>query len=117
MISIKGTTITMNRSDSVFITVTVRDAQGGIYDLQENDTLYFSAKRKSTDPDYAISPKPLVGNVLEITTEDTEQLAFGTYIYDVRLVTTRQDGTKYSTTIIKPSSLIIEESITSVGDY
>lgn len=117
MISIKGTTITMNRSDSVFITVTVRDAQGNIYDLQENDELLFSAKRKATDTSYAISPKPLVGNVLEITTEDTENLAFGTYTYDVRLVTTRADGTKYSTTIIKPSPLIIEESITSVGDY
>ena len=112
MMSIKGTNITMNRSDSVFITVTVRDSQGNVYDLQEGDVLYFSAKKKSTDKNYAIAPKALVGNSLEITTADTEYLDFGTYVYDVRLVT-RQG---YSSTIIKPSSLVIEESITGVGD-
>lgn len=123
MISIKGTNITMNRSDSVFITVTVRDSQGRIYDLQEFDELIFSAKKKSTDENYAIAPKPLIRKkaedgdyhvgVLEISTADTEHLAFGTYLYDVRLKTVQG----YSSTIIKPSNLVIEESITGAGDY
>lgn len=113
MVSIKGTNITMNRSDSVFITVNVRTSQGEIYDLQEGDALYFSAKKKATDESYAIAPKKLAGNILEITTGDTENLSFGTYTYDVRLVTAKG----YSSTVIKPSPLTIEESITSVGDY
>ena len=112
MVKITGSTITMNRSDSVFITVTVRTAQGEVYELQEGDKLTFSAKKKATDSDYAIAPKLLNGNVLEITSLDTEHLAFGTYIYDVVLTT--KSG--YTTTIVEPSNLVIKESITSAGD-
>lgn len=112
MITIRGNNITMNRSDSVFITVTIRDIQGKDYELQDGDKLYFAAKKKSTDANYAIAPKELVGNVLEITTADTEHLEFGTYFYDVKLVT----STGHTATVISPSSLIIAESITSAGD-
>lgn len=112
MVKVTGTTITMNRSDSVFITVTVRTNQGEIYELQEGDKLFFAAKKKATDTDYAIAPKELQGNVLELTSLDTEQLSFGNYMYDIRLTT--KNG--YTTTVIKPSILTIEESITGIGD-
>ena len=112
MLTVKGTNITMNRSDSVYITVTVRQAGGEEYQMQEGDKLYFAAKKKATDKDYAIAPKALEGNVLELTPLDTEQLDFGTYVYDVRLVTAKG----FTSTIIKPSNLVIEESITGVGD-
>lgn len=112
MLTVKGSNITMNRSDSVYITVTVRQSGGEEYVLQEGDKLYFAAKKKATDKQYAIAPKELQGNVLELTPLDTEQLDFGTYVYDIRLVTAKG----FTSTIIKPSSLVIEESITGVGD-
>jgi hypothetical protein len=102
----------MNRSDSVYITVTVRQADGQAYDLQEGDKLYFAAKKKATDKNYAIAPKELNGNVLELTPLDTEQLDFGAYVYDIRLITAKG----FTSTIIKPSVLTIEESITGIGD-
>lgn len=116
MLTVRGTNITMNRCDSVYITVTVRKNDGTEMELGEGDTLYFAAKRKATDKDYAIAPKPLLNEnghgVLELCPEDTEQLEFGTYIYDVQLVTA--GGTV--STVIKPSQLVIEESITGIGD-
>lgn len=112
MLTVKGSNITMNRGDDVYITVTVRQAGGQEYVLQEGDTLYFAAKKKATDKDYAIAPKALIGNTLELSPLDTEQLDFGTYVYDIRLVTAKG----FSSTIIKPSSLVIEESITGIGD-
>lgn len=112
MITIRGNNITMNRSDSVFITVTVRDAQGKNYELQEGDTLYFAVKRKSTDVNYAIAPMKLNGNVLELKSSDTAHLEFGTYIYDIKLVT----KAGYQSTVVQASQFIIVESITSIGD-
>lgn len=121
MLTIKGTTITMNRADSVYITLTVRDSQGAPYQIRDGDTFYFAAKKKATDTDYAIAPKPLAIDtdengvttaVLELVPEDTEQLAFGPYLYDIRMTTKR--GT--SSIIIKPSTLNIEETITGIGD-
>ena len=112
MLTVKQTNIIMNRCDSVYITVTVRQSNGEPYELQEGDKLYFAAKKKATDTNYAIAPKLLNGTVLELTPEDTESLDFGSYLYDVRLVTAKG----YTTTIIKPSTLTIEESITGSGD-
>ena len=40
MLTVKGSNITMNRSDSVYITVTVRQSGGEEYKLQEGDKLY-----------------------------------------------------------------------------
>ncbi len=112
MVTIRGNNITMNRSDSVFITVTIRDQQGNPYELRDGDVLYFAAKKKATDLDYAIAPKKLIGDVLEITTADTEFLDFGTYSYDVKLV----DSKGYISTVISPSNLILTDSMTSIGD-
>lgn len=112
MLTVKGSTITLNRCDSVVINVTVRQADGQEYEMREGDVLYFAAKKKATDTSYAIAPKALKGTVLELNSEDTEQLDFGTYLYDVRLIT----ANGFTTTIIKPSNLIVEESITGIGD-
>lgn len=112
VLTIKGSTITMNRSDSAYITITVRQTGGEEYTLQEGDKLYFAAKKKATDSNYAIAPKELMGNVLELTPLDTEQLDFGDYLYDIRLVT----GKGFTSTVIKPSVLTIEPSITGIGD-
>lgn len=112
MLKISGTKITINRGDTAFLTITVRDREGNPYELQENDSLWFAVKRKETDTDYAIAPKKLNGNVLEIMREDTIELEFGTYLYDIQLV----NGKGYTSTVIQPSEFNIAVTITAAGD-
>jgi hypothetical protein len=112
MLSIKKTAISINRGDTAFITVTVRDANQQEYTLQEGDQLWFAVKKKATDTDYAIAPKKLQGNVLTIDHSDTIQLDFGTYVYDIQLINSKG----YISTIIQPSDFNILQSVTSAGD-
>lgn len=112
MLKVSGTKITINRGDTAFLTVNVRDKEGQPYELQENDSLWFAVKRKITDEDYAIAPKKLSGNVIEILREDTIYLDFATYVYDVQLV----NGKGYTSTIIQPSDFIVAPSVTAAGD-
>ena len=112
MLKISGTKITINRGDTAFLTITVRDREGNPYELQENDSLYFAVKRKVTDTDYAIAPKKLNGNVIELMRDDTINLDFATYVYDVQLV----NGKGYTSTIVQPSEFIVAPSVTAAGD-
>lgn len=112
MLKIKGTTISFNRGDDVFIQINVYDSDGQPYNLREGDALYFSAKAKDTDKNYAIPPKKLEYDVIHLAPADTYDLAFGEYVYDVQLITA--EGRE--TTVIVPSVLNILPAITAHGD-
>lgn len=104
--------ISMSRGDTISLDINITDADGNDYVLQEGEELFFSAKEKVTDKNYAISPKKLDGTTLHLSSSDTYELDFGTYLYDIQL--RKADGR--SNTIIKPTKLIIEEVITAFGD-
>lgn len=114
--------ITMSRGDSVYVTINLYDAEGQPYVLKDTDKLFFSAKAKTTDKNYAIPPKELGGEdrkTICLEPEDTYDLPFGTYFYDVQLVSygsTGEGGSPRCNTIIKPSKLVIEEVVTAYGD-
>lgn len=113
MLKVKNNgTINMSRGDTVYLNVEILDAEGNPYVLKEGDKLFFSAKKKATDQDYAIPPKLLNGTLLELISSDTYDLKFGDYLYDIQLITA--EGR--SNTIIKPSPLIIDDTITAYGD-
>ena len=112
MLTIRGKRITFNRGDDIYIQMTVYDVDGQPYVLKEGDKLYFSAKTKATDKNYAIPPKEFEYDVLHLAPEDTYDLAFGTYIYDVQLITA---GGR-TTTILKESEMIVEAAITAYGN-
>lgn len=117
MLKVRGNVVTFNRGDDICLKIDVYDSEGQLYKLQEGDTLYFSAKAKAKDVNYAIPPKKLEMNdnkeaIIHLEPKDTYDLNFGTYYYDVQLITA---GGRAST-IIKPTQLIIEESITAFGD-
>lgn len=112
MLKIKGTDITFNRGDSIYLNITVYDENGAEYELQEGDALYYSVKAKLKDKNYAIPPKKLEKTLLSILPEDTYDLDFGEYVYDVQLIT----ANGRSSTIIKPSAFIIEPTVTAYGD-
>lgn len=104
--------ISMSRGDTISLDVNITDSEGNDYELKEGEELYFSAKAKPTDKNYAIPPKKLDGKTLHLSSADTYDIEFGTYLYDIQL--RKADGR--SNTIIKPTQLIIEEVITAFGD-
>ena len=112
MLKISGTKITINRGDTAFLTINVRDREGNVYELQDGDSLWFSVKQKATDENYAIAPKKLNKNVLEIMREDTINLDFGSYIYDIQLV----NNQGFTSTIIQPSEFNVAVTVTAAGD-
>lgn len=112
MLKMRGNKITMSRGDFVCFAVDLRDVEGEEITLREGDALYFSAKKKETDVNYAIPPKKLDGNVLTLYSEDTYDLKFDTYLYDIQLVT--KEGR--TSTVVKPTPLVIEETVTAYGD-
>lgn len=75
--------IRMVRGDTVEFNVTASYKEDGSpYTLQEGDEIIFTLKKKSTDT------VPLIqktGPDVIITPDDTSELSFGSYVYDVQL--------------------------------
>lgn len=117
MLKVRRNVISFNRGDDISLQVDVYDSEGQLYELRDGDVLYFSMKAKAKDTNYAIPPKKLEidsnGNhIIHIEPKDTWDLSFGDYLYDVQLITA---GGRTST-IIAPTKLTIEETITAYGD-
>lgn len=121
MLKVIGKKIFITRGDTAYITVNVYAPDGSEYILQEGDKLWFAVKRKTTDKDYLIPPKeltvgihPTTGKqeaVLAIMPEDTKNLDFGSFVYDISLVNAEKN---FVNTIIEPSSFTITEEVCSV---
>lgn len=104
--------IRLTRGDTAYVTINITcvSSDGEVeYELQPNDKLTLSVKRKVKDTEYVFS-KDLVGaNIFHIKPEDTNGVKFGSYIYDVQLTTT--DGDIY--TIIEPTTFEIKTEVTT----
>lgn len=90
--------IYLTRGDTLPIKIQITDKDNNPYILQEGDILYFTVK-KSINTSEIIIQKQLNTNTFNINHDDTANLAYGKYLYDVQL--TLADGTVW--TIIKPS--------------
>ena len=101
--------ITMIRGDTVELDIIVNeiDAQGNIteYTPQEGDVLTFTVKKTTKTADVLIQKN---GVHIVILPEDTQNLDYKTYKYDVQL--TMADGTV--DTIIPPCDFIVEAEVT-----
>lgn len=92
MVKVEGTTITMTRGDTARISVFITDAEGEPYDPGEQDVVRFAMKK-----DYKDEQPLLLINIpvdtmeLVINPEDTKNLSFSSYVYDIEL--TKEDGT------------------------
>ena len=104
---IKGTNISMTRGDSEVIKVTVKDALGNIIPLATGDTIHFTVRENVMNPTKIIEKiitefddgKALIN----INPQDTGNLEFTSYVYDIQL--TREDGRVK--TIITPADFTI----------
>lgn len=89
-------TITITSGDSGIVNVNIVDSDGNKYEPGPNDTLTFTVKADPNDEDYIIQK---LGLPFELVSEDTIELAEGTYYYDVQL----EDGDRRIYTIVVPT--------------
>lgn len=92
MFKIEGTYITLTRGDTLECKVNIYDADGNEYTPSGNDVVRFALKKTAYDRQpaiYKVIPNDTM--VLTIEPEDTQDLDFGTYVYDIQI--TLADGT------------------------
>lgn len=95
--SVDGTKITMTRGDTVRIQVAI-DIDGEEYTPAEGDAVRFAAKKAWTDEEPCILIDiPTDTLVLTINPEDTKQLEFGAYNYDLQITFANGDVATFVT--------------------
>lgn len=116
---INGTDIFMTRGDSEKFEVSLYDKELDIQrDLLPGDKVFFTVKTSTQTKDFKIqkiienfdgngNPDHVGKAIVVINPEDTKDLKYHTYVYDVQII---KDG--YITTVIKPSKFVVEEEVT-----
>lgn len=91
MLKVKRNKIFMTRGDTVSLKIDVVDLNGDPYYLQDGDDAIFRVKRSACDKNMLIEKELEVDDegilYLLIEPEDTENLKFGIYTYEVEIIT------------------------------
>ena len=91
--SIKGDQITMTRGDSLLVTLSITDGDDAYYPMPGDVIRFAMSKKYKSKAGYELllnKPIPTDTLILELLPEDTAELQYGTYNYDIQL--TRYDG-------------------------
>lgn len=107
MLKCEGNTIHLTRGDSAVLLLKIRKNDDTEYELQAGDSVLFTVKNSVYDTAVIIQKK-LIDGVIKLNPDDTKNLQYGTYYYDVEL--TQSDG--FVATVIGPQKLIIEPEVT-----
>ena len=107
MLTCDGNTIHLTRGDSAVLLLTIRKDDESEYELQAGDSVLFTVKNSVYDTAIIVQKK-LADGVIKLNPDDTKNLQYGTYYYDVEL--TQSDG--FVATVIGPQKLIIEPEVT-----
>jgi glyoxylate utilization-related uncharacterized protein len=109
---IQGTNISMTRGDSEAIKVIVKDTLGNIIPLITGDTIYFTVRENILNTtkfiEKIITEFDDGKALININPQDTNNLRFTTYVYDIQL--NKENGTVK--TIISPSRFTITGEVT-----
>lgn len=109
MLYIDDKIIKLTRGDTARLTVPIINlANNGEYTMESGDILYFTVKKTAKDSDFLFQKSVTGSNSIHIRPEDTADLSFGKYKYDVQLTTAT--GDVY--TVIEPSTFEVMEEIT-----
>lgn len=109
MLYIDDKTIKLTRGDTARLIVPITNlANNGEYTMESGDILYFTVKKTAKDSDFLFQKSVTGSNSIHIKPEDTADLSFGKYKYDVQLTTAT--GDVY--TVIEPSTFEVMEEIT-----
>ena len=107
MLYIEGNTIRLTRGDTAYLEFPLK-TEVGEYVMVSNDTLTLSVKKNTKDTEY-IFQKVITGtNTFHIEPNDTTDLSFGKYTYDVQINTA--DGDVF--TVIPPSTFEVLNEVT-----
>ena len=106
--SVKGTNITMTRGDTFSADICIYQPNGKPYNLVEGDVVQFAMKKSAKDTDILILKDiPIKTMKLVLDPDDTKELDFGTYVYDIQL----QKITGEVYTFITKSYLTLTEEV------
>lgn len=107
MFTVQNNNIALIRGDNGAFGISITDADGNAVTLSDGDVLTFTVRRTPRSPTIVLQ-KTITGGTLYINPTDTQDLTFGSYVYDVELC--RADG--YTDTIIPPHEFLILEEVT-----
>lgn len=106
--SVKGTTITLTRGDSFAADISIYQPNGDPYIPSEGDSVRFAMKRNVKEEKVLILKDiPIETMRLVLDPEDTKNLEFGNYIYDIQLT----KSTGEVDTFITKSTLVLTEEV------
>lgn len=88
MLVVTANKIQLTRGDTMILEVSLKDESGNAYIPVETDNLYFRVKRNASAKEVLIEKSiPIDTMILQLEEEDTDHLKFGSYVYEVELVT------------------------------
>lgn len=106
--NVKGTTITLTRGDTFAADIGIFQPNGDPYIPSAGDKIRFAMKQNAKDKECLILKDiPIVTLKLVLEPEDTKNLEFGNYVYDIQL--TKLNGEV--DTFITKSILILTEEV------
>ena len=97
--------IRLTRGDYACFDIEIEDFDGEPYIPGENEVVHFTVRKSTTNKDILIQK---TGTTIEILGEDTDNLKYGTYVYDAQL--TKENGRRF--TFIEPTEFIITDEVT-----
>ena len=106
----KDNAIHLTRGDTarLLLSSVVNLVTGKEYILSADDTVTFTVKKTVYDTAPAVQITVPGGAAIHIKPEDTKEMAFGNYLYDVQLTTA--DGDVY--TVIPPTKFEVLKEVT-----
>lgn len=107
MLKVVNNAINLTRGDTATFSLKIKNQDGTDYDISEEDQILFTVKKSPNDEEIVIQ-KAAVNNYITIVPRETDDLAYGTYYYDVEL--RRPDG--FVATVIPPHILKLTEEVT-----
>lgn len=83
--SVSGTTITLTRGDTFVALISITKQDGTPYVPNDGDKVRFAMKAKYEDPEpLVVKDIPIDTLTLTLHPEDTKDLSFGKYVYDIQ---------------------------------
>lgn len=78
--------ILLTRGDSAKFSVSINNIfSGSEYEMKDTDILRMTVRRNENDPEILVQKEVVGSNNIYIRPEDTEEMFFGDYMYDVEL--------------------------------
>lgn len=106
MLKVENNIISLTRGDTALLNVEIVNDEGEIYELEDGDICEFTVKKYTSSENVLIKKEVLNGEI-RISPEDTKNLEYGQYVYDVQVTMANGDVA----TVIPPTTFNILEEV------